>query len=432
MKIRRILATAVAAAVTTPVVFLSAAPAFADTKPSAPAQTQNDKQDQAPDIEQLKKDVAAAQKAYDAAVLAEADAMKAKKDLEKPEHELQVALTAAKTAAAEAATKKTAADTKVAEAEAALAALSPEATAEEKAAAEQAVTDAKTAAAEAATAKTAADAKVVEADTKLVDADVAASTKITTTRNATKEALKALDAAKEALKKAEEEEGEEPPHEDCFPEDKFTSVVTGLPSKVVAGTTVDFKLRLTNGSDRTLDDAYAFVAIHAFDEKGLKPLDKYLDLEWYEVVKGRGSWNDVPVAEELSVGTLKPKASAEIKLRLKVDANTPAGQGLTFAAGDFWNEDGTCGGTPDLTEYEFDILAKGSNPGKVEDAKGTPGGKNTTTQGGTSTTAVTTGQLAKTGSNDAMPQIALAGGAAVALGAGAMFIVRRRKAGANA
>ncbi|MGW6564532.1 LPXTG cell wall anchor domain-containing protein [Streptomyces sp. NPDC054975] len=426
------LATAVAAAVTTPVVFLSAAPAFADTKPAAPAQTQEQKKT----IEQLKKDVEAAQAAYDASLLTVADLIKALEAFAKPEHELQVALAAAKTAAAEAATKKTAADTKVTEAKAALAALPPEATAEEKAAAELAVTNAETAAAEAAAAKTAADTEVVKAGTKIDDARVATARKIGEAQKVRDEALKTLNAAKEALKKAEdeakEEEEEEPPHEDCFPDDKFTSVVQGLPSKVVAGTTVDFKLRLTNGSDRTLDEAYAFVALHAFDEKGLKPLDKYLDLEWYEVVKGKGAWNDVPVAEELPVGALKPKASADIKLRLKVDASAPAGQGITFAAGDFWNEDGTCGGTPDLTEYKFQILAKGTDPGKVEDAQGTPGKTNTTTQGGTSTTPVTTGTLANTGSNDAVPQIALAGAAAVALGAGAMFVVRRRKAGADA
>ncbi|MFG2642649.1 LPXTG cell wall anchor domain-containing protein [Streptomyces sp. NPDC048370] len=424
------LATAVAAAVTTPVVFLSAAPAFADTKPAAPAQTQEQKKT----IEQLKKDVEAAQTAYDASVLAAEDAKKAVKALEQADHPLQVAVTDAKKVAEAAATAKTAADAKVTEAEAALAALElkPDATEAEKEAAKTAVADAKTAAGTAATAKTAADAKVTEANSKHSEAEVAASNKAREAQKTRDEALKTLDSAKEALKKAEEEEGEEepPPHEDCFPEDRFTSVVTGLPSKVVAGTTVDFKLRLTNGTDRTLDEAYAFVSLHAFDEKGLKPLDTYLDLEWYTADEKK--WNDVPVAEELFVGTLKPKASADIKLRLKVDANTPAGQGLTFAAGDFWNEDGTCGGTPDLTEYKFDILAKGSNPGKVDDAKGTPGGKNTTTQGGTSTTAVTTGQLAKTGSNDAMPQIALAGGAAVALGAGAMFVVRRRKAGADA
>ncbi|MYW29363.1 LPXTG cell wall anchor domain-containing protein, partial [Streptomyces sp. SID2119] len=36
------------------------------------------------------------------------------------------------------------------------------------------------------------------------------------------------------------------------------------------------------------------------------------------------------------------------------------------------------------------------------------------------------------GSSDATTQLALASGAAVALGAGAMFLVRRRKTGADA
>ncbi|MFF9016182.1 LPXTG cell wall anchor domain-containing protein [Streptomyces sp. NPDC014870] len=429
------LATAVAAAVTTPVVFLSAAPAFADTKPSAPAQTQNDKQDQAPDIDQLKKDVAAAQKVYDAAVVAHNDAKKAFKEFdESTTHPLKVARDDAKKAADAAATAKTEADAKLATAQAELDAANAGTDEAAKTAAKEKFDAAKLVADTAATTKTAADATLTAAVTAVGDKSVALSAAEQAASDAKDEALKKLDAAKEALRKAQEEEGEEePPHEDCFPDEKFTSVLQGLPSKVVAGTTVDFKLRLTNGTDRTMDEAYAFIALHAFDEKGLKPLDKYLDLEWYEVVKGKGTWNDVPTAEELPVGTLKPKAFADIKLRLKVDADTPAGQGLTFTAGDFWNEDGTCGGTPiDMTEYEFDILAKGTDPGKVEDATGTPGGKNTTTQGGTSTTAVTTGQLAKTGSNDAMPQIALAGATAVALGAGAMFMVRRRKAGADA
>ncbi|MFC8388290.1 LAETG motif-containing sortase-dependent surface protein [Streptomyces sp. CB02400] len=37
------------------------------------------------------------------------------------------------------------------------------------------------------------------------------------------------------------------------------------------------------------------------------------------------------------------------------------------------------------------------------------------------------GRLAETGSNSALPAITLAGGVAVALGVGTMFIVRRRK-----
>ena len=48
-------------------------------------------------------------------------------------------------------------------------------------------------------------------------------------------------------------------------------------------------------------------------------------------------------------------------------------------------------------------------------------------------TSKVTGSLAETGSSSSTSMIALAGGAAVVLGAGAMFVVRRRKnAGAAA
>jgi len=40
-----------------------------------------------------------------------------------------------------------------------------------------------------------------------------------------------------------------------------------------------------------------------------------------------------------------------------------------------------------------------------------------------------TGSLAETGSSSALPMIGLTGGLAVALGAGAVFVVRRRKGG---
>lgn len=433
MKIRRILATAVAAAVTTPVVFLSAAPAFADNKPAAPAQTQ----DQKPTIEQLRKAVSDAQKAYDIAAIAEDAAQVEVREtldaLSKADHPLQVARAEAKKAAEAAATAKTEADTKLAEAEAALAAL-PEGS--DKTEAEKAVAEAKTAAEAAATAKTAADTKYTDAGTAIDDARVAAARKVGIAQKAEKDAKAALDAAKKALADAEAEEGEEP-GEECVPEAKFTTVVHGLPEKVVAGTTVNFTLRVTNGTDKKMDEVYPYAAVHAFDEKGIKELDKYLDLEWSTAANPK--WQDVDLGESLFVGALNAKSSTDVKLRLTLDAKTPAGQGAAFVAGDYWNSDESCGGTPDLEYYEFAILAKGSNPGKVDDAKGKPGNSNTTGQGGTSTTPVnggttgsTNGSLAKTGSNDAVPQIALAGAAAVALGAGAMFVVRRRKAGADA
>ncbi|MER8042192.1 LPXTG cell wall anchor domain-containing protein [Streptomyces sp. NPDC094032] len=69
---------------------------------------------------------------------------------------------------------------------------------------------------------------------------------------------------------------------------------------------------------------------------------------------------------------------------------------------------------------------------------GTSGGTATPTATATATTAPTTGSapttgtLAATGSSDATMPIALTGGAAVVLGAGAMVLVRRRKAGVDA
>ncbi|WP_175439310.1 LPXTG cell wall anchor domain-containing protein [Streptomyces vilmorinianum] len=412
---------------TTPVVLLSAAPAFAETNPST-SQTQ----EQQPTIEQLKLAVAAAQKAYDIAVIAEADAQKAVAALQDPENALQIAVSEAKELSGKAAEDKAAADAKVAEAETALAALPADATEEQKAEAEKAVTDAKAVAETAAAAKTAADAKVTEAQKALEDANVAAFTKLGTAQKTKEEALKALKAAEKALAEAEEAEEGEEPVEDCVPEPDFTTVVKGLPEKVVAGTTVNFTLRVTNGTDKKMDEVYPYAAVHAFDEKGLKELDKFLTLEWAPV---NSEWTELTGAESLEIGSLNAKSSVDVKLRLTLDADTPAGQGATFVAGDYWNDDESCGGTPDLEYYEFEILAKGTDPGKVDDATGQKGNNNTTQQGGTSTTPVTggtTGSLAKTGSNSAVPQIALAGGAAVVLGAGAMFVVRRRKAGADA
>lgn len=129
MKIRRILATAVAAAVTTPVVFLSAAPAFADTKPSPastqkPAQGEDDKDDM-PTLEELKAAVALAQKEYDEAVVGLAEAKAAVDALSEQDHVLVAAVTGATNAAGEAAKAKTAADEALAKVEKALAELPP-------------------------------------------------------------------------------------------------------------------------------------------------------------------------------------------------------------------------------------------------------------------------------------------------------------------
>ncbi|MFG2872200.1 peptidase [Streptomyces sp. NPDC048338] len=421
MKIRRILATAVAAAVTTPVVLLSAAPAFADTKPAA--QTRNQK----PTIEQLKLAVVAAQKAYDASVIAESEAQKTFEALLKTletggTHPAAIAHDAAVKAAEKAAEDKTKADQAVVDAQAKLDAA---ATDEEKAAAQLVLDEAKATAQTAATAKVTADATVVRTRGAVSDARVAGSQELAKVQKAKEDARKALDEARKALADAEEGAGE------CREDRAFTAVLTG-PKKVVAGTSADYTLKVTNGTKKVADEVIVDAFVTGFDTKTFGPLDKYLDLKWSTAASPK--WQSIDESEGIDLGTLKPGTRTDLTFKLTVDAKAPAGQGLLFAISSYYNADESCGVSAPAV-FEFDIAAKPKKP-----APGTSGGNtNTTGQGGTSTTPVngtgttgTTGSLARTGANDAVPQIALTGAAAVALGAGAMFVVRRRKAGSQA
>ncbi|MFB6768700.1 MULTISPECIES: LPXTG cell wall anchor domain-containing protein [unclassified Streptomyces] len=423
--IRRVLATAVAAAVTAPVVLLSSAPAFADEKPAA--QTQKAK----PTIEELRQAVERAQKEYDAAVIAVNDAVKfLEEGLEEETYPTKAALIEAEKAAEAAAKAKDEADQAVVDAQAELDAATTD---EDKAAAQTALDEAGTAATEAAEAKTAADTAHTEAQTAHDDERVAQVRKIDLLQKARDEAKTKLKDAEKALAEAEEaEEGEEPDGE-CVSAPELTAVVSGLPDKVVGGTTETFTLRVTNGTGSTLDEVYPFASAHGFDTKGYKELDSYLDLEWSTAANPK--WRDADLLGGTSVGSLKANASVDVKLRLKVDADVLAGQGSVYVTADYLNDDGSCGGYPDLDDYGFQILPKGGDagdPGKPEDPKDKPTPNNPTGQGGTSTTPVntssttTTGSLAQTGSNDALPKIALAGGAALVLGAGAVIITRRR------
>ncbi|MER5364064.1 LAETG motif-containing sortase-dependent surface protein [Streptomyces sp. NPDC002722] len=427
MKIRPILATAVAAAVTMPALLLSVSPAFADDKPAA--QTQDKTQDK-PSIAELEKAAAAAKAAYDDAVKAESAAKAALEAAQSDTSPLAVAAKTAKTAAAEAAAAKVDADQAVIDAQAAVDALPETATEEEKAAAATELTEAKTAAETAKETKAAADAAVVEAVDAWDDELVAAARKLGQAQKATKEALADKTAADEALAKAKEEGGED--GEDCVPEARLTTVVTGLPSTVVAGTKVDFKLRVTNGTDKTMDKVLPFAYVHATDRSGLKSTDDLVHLQWSSASSSK--WKTVDNKHYMdAISPLKAGAHADIKMRLKVDASAPAGNGITFVAGDYFNENGTCGGNPDLEGYEFLIAAAGSKPGKVDDAKPSTTKPNTSdvrTQ--SSASRPVSGSLAATGSSSAVPQLALASGAAMAIGGGAVFLVRRRKAGTHA
>lgn len=175
-----------------------------------------------------------------------------------------------------------------------------------------------------------------------------------------------------------------------------------------------------------------FAYVHATDRSGLKSTDDLVHLQWSSASSSK--WKTVDNKHYMdAISPLKAGAHADIKMRLKVDASAPAGNGVTFVIGDYFNDNGTCGGNPDLEGYEFLIAAAGSRPGKVDDAKPSTTKPNTSdvkTQ--SSASRPVSGSLAATGSSSAMPQLALASGAAMAIGGGAVFLVRRRKAGTHA
>nr|WP_308309691.1 peptidase [Streptomyces sp. CHD11] len=409
---------------TAPVVLLSAAPAFADERPTALGQRAQST------IEELQRAVDRAQKEYDAAVLAVEEAITfLTEGMEEETHPTKAAVIEAEKAAEAAAKVETEAGQAVVDARAAL---DEAATDEEKATAQTALDKAEKAALEAAQAKKAADTEATEARTAHEDARVAQTRRIGALQKVQDEAEEKLDDAKKALADAKAGEEEEPGGE-CVPEPRLTTVVSGLEDRIVGGTTENFTLRVTNGTSRTMDEVYLYTAVHAFANKSAKELGSYLDLEWSTAADPK--WRDAGVLSGPSVGALEPKASADVKLRLKVDADVPAGQGVALVAADYFNEDGSCGGYPDFEQYEFRILAKGSDPGKDKDAEDTPGTTdNTTGQGGRSATPASTtaggvtGTLAATGAGDTVQQAALAGGAALVLGVGAMAAARRRTA----
>lgn len=162
----------------------------------------------------------------------------------------------------------------------------------------------------------------------------------------------AADAALAQAKKEAEEEGE-----DCEPENDLTAEVTGLPTKLVAGTTTAFSVRVTNGSDRRMDEVIAYVGVHATDKSGLKDTGKFFRLQWSS--ESSPKWKNVKDDYIDAVGALKPGARTDLKMRLTLDKATPAYNGVAFIAADFYNEDGSCGGTPGADMYEFDVKAAG-------------------------------------------------------------------------
>ncbi|MEU7402686.1 LPXTG cell wall anchor domain-containing protein [Streptomyces sp. NPDC044948] len=248
------------------------------------------------------------------------------------------------------------------------------------------------------------------------------------------------------------------PYEDCDTyelDEKLSASISGLPNKIVAGSGWhDFEFVIDNDSQKDLKNVW----INAFAEYSGElnsDVSLYEDLAEFQV-KQNGKWTSA-YQETYGDGkdaftftgsivailpTLEKDSTATLDLRVKIHADAPAGSAFSVSDAVYAGEDKSCYGNGDT--YDFTVLAAGSaKPGDVDDVE--PNGekpkdagkdlrpqgvdKDLKPQGGAKPV---TGSLAQTGSNSALPMIGLVGGLAVVAGGGALFVVRRRKAGVQA
>ncbi|MFF4273031.1 hypothetical protein [Streptomyces sp. NPDC001536] len=207
--------------------------------------------------------------------------------------------------------------------------------------------------------------------------------------------------------------------------------ITGLPGKIVAGDGFhNFQLVVTNESKTDLNGVTFYAEIENYELDAAKFLSPYVDLEFKN--PDTGSWDNIRDEdgyagdEFFTAEQLKAKASESIDLRVSIDAKAPADDAYSFGSGTYHDtvdgQDCIAGG---WVQYDFEVLKAGSD--NTDPGIATPSDSDKKPQGG----STTTGNLADTGANSALPTIGLMSGVAVMAGAGAIYAVRRRRAGSN-
>jgi LPXTG-motif cell wall-anchored protein len=209
--------------------------------------------------------------------------------------------------------------------------------------------------------------------------------------------------------------------------------ISGLPGKIATGSGWHkFSLNVLNNSDSTLNDLHFFAGAspdkngeELFTSKQVKlqawdPQDKI----WVDLNEGGDAVGYVGYTDEL-----KPEYEVNIPLRLNVSKSAPVGAGFSLGATIYGDNDAECSGFGDVS-YKFQIVSSGTDTGGTKPQEG--GKAPVTDEKPSGNTPEVTGSLAETGSSSALPMISLVGGAAVVAGAGAIFVVRRRKAGVQA
>ncbi|MGV9456645.1 LAETG motif-containing sortase-dependent surface protein [Streptomyces sp. NPDC003635] len=248
-------------------------------------------------------------------------------------------------------------------------------------------------------------------------------------------------SASESEDEDEDEEGDDEVVEECPVDENgdpvidisevLHSSITGLPEQVVAGSGwTNFKFNVSNSSDETIEEILPIVGVAAMD---WELEDDYTDLVTVQVRNG-GTWVDIATqfgeGGALNTFSLEGGQSISYDLRVSVSREVPSAVGIAIGLAEYSTEDG-CWTSEDENYgiYFFEVLPAGSNPGKPDDSKPQTGGKDEITD---VNEVDVDGELAETGSDSNLPVIATVGGVAIVAGAGVMFAMKRRRAGAEA
>ncbi|MFF1443030.1 LPXTG cell wall anchor domain-containing protein [Streptomyces sp. NPDC058295] len=234
------------------------------------------------------------------------------------------------------------------------------------------------------------------------------------------------------------------PNTDCETfdlDENLTAEVKGLPSKIVAGSGWhDFTYEVGNDSDVDFKNVYMAMFLDYADDtdawlsEGLAIIQVKEDGKWTDAYQDsyedeNGKTVNVTGSFLAQLDELEKDSSASLDLRVKVAASAPAGSALAMSDALYVGDDSDCYVNGDY--YDVEILAAGGDADGADDAKPN-GDKPTAGPKPQGSAKPISGSLASTGSNSALPMIGLVGGVAVVAGAGAVFAVRRRKAGTHA
>ncbi|WP_199272743.1 LAETG motif-containing sortase-dependent surface protein [Streptomyces broussonetiae] len=233
--------------------------------------------------------------------------------------------------------------------------------------------------------------------------------------------------------------------EDQNPQYKATLRIglSGLPGKIVKGSGWHpFKMTVANPSKDAIKNIE--LAAGAGPVKGDTPfMLKQVVLQAYD--PDAKQWFDVTDDGTYAFGSLGPgdlpgKTAVDLSFRLDVTAKAPVGKALTVGLGVYPDTKNNCVATG-FAAYKVDIVKPGTpttGSGPVPQTGGeAPLPSKAPAKHGTSHVVPVSdtnaaGSLAHTGTSSALPLIAGIGGAAVVVGAGAVFVGRRRKSGGAA